>query len=93
MNEINQILMKLSLSTLTISLFIALLSLVKLDTFLKKLVSLEVITNQLLAGIVFLALFTERPVYIDVCLTLSLIMFIVNVTYYHYISKRSKYDV
>ena len=78
---------------LSIAGIISLVSIIKFKSFLIKLVILEVLTNLLMACIVLWALIYNRPVLIDACLTLTLIMFLGVVAYYQYLSGKESSNV
>ncbi|MBB72185.1 MAG: cation:proton antiporter [Legionellales bacterium] len=79
-----------AISILALATLIALASLVKFDSVLLKLVALEVLTNILLAGVALWALVFAKPVFIDLCLTLALIMFLGVVAYFQHLSDDDK---
>ena len=92
MHNIGIEILNIAISFLLIALFIILYSIVRFSSTLFKLVALEVLTNLLMAGIAIWALIKRQPIFIDVCLTLALIMFLAVVAYYQFLLKKGGDD-
>lgn len=84
-SKINIIVEYLELILLAITFILTFASIMRFSSILIKLVCLEVITNLLLAAIAIWADIHHAAVFIDIGLTLSLIMFLGVVAYYRYL--------
>lgn len=80
----------IAIVALVSALLITVYSIIRFSSILIKLVALEVLTNLLMAGTSVWALINKQPVFIDVCITLALIMFLAIVAYYQFLIKKEK---
>lgn len=92
MHNIELGLLNIAIGFSLLAFFIILYSIVRFSSILVKLVVLEMLTNLLMAGIAIWALITRQPIFIDVCLTLALIMFLAVVAYYQFLFKKERSD-
>lgn len=88
MVELNAWFAHAAIFLLIIASIIAIASLIRFSSILIKLVVLELLTNLLMAGIALWALINHQPVFIDICLTLALIMFLGVVAYYQFLFRK-----
>lgn len=77
-----------AIAILMLATIIAFISITVAPSILNKLVVLEIISNLLMAGIAVWALLNKAPMFIDICVTLALILFLNSVMYYQYILRR-----
>jgi multicomponent Na+:H+ antiporter subunit F len=76
---------------LALACVIAIVSAFRFSSILEKLVVLEVLTNLLLACIALWALFNRQFRFIDICLTLALMMFLGVVAYYQFLQDKDDF--
>lgn len=88
MHNLNIIVIYIAAIILSCAFVLLLFTMVKQRSILSKLVVLEVITNLLMAAIALWSLETRHIVYIDICLTIALMMFLGIVAYYQYLKMR-----
>ncbi len=89
MSEINTWLVNAAIFFVVLAFIISIASMIKFPSILIKLIVLEVITNLLMAGVALWALVNHQAIFIDICLTLALIMFLGIVAYYQFLAKGS----
>lgn len=89
MDELSRWMRDAGIIFMMLSGLVSVISIMRTSTFLVKLVVIEVITNLLMAGIALWALLNNQPVFIDICLTTALIMFLGMVAYFQFILERS----
>lgn len=85
MAELSEWITYCAIALLLIAGIISITSLIRFKSILIKLVIIEVLTNLLTAGIALWALIYKKSIFIDICLPLSLIMFLGVVAYYQYL--------
>lgn len=81
MKIINETLNILSIIFLIASFLLALISCWRFEDVLTKLVSLEVLANIFICGIGMWAVYTKFSMLLDICIALSLIIFLSTVAY------------
>lgn len=92
MNELNNVIFSSAVFLILLAGLLMIISLIRFSSVLTKLVVLEVLTNLLLAGICLWALNVHQPVFIDICIPLSLVMFLGVVAYFQFLSRRGPND-
>lgn len=92
MAEFISILLTFSIVLLAMASLLTVAGLIRFSPILFKLITLEVLTNILMSSIAIWSLLTKQAVFIDVCLTLALIMFLSIVAYYQFLSLELKND-
>ncbi len=85
---VSSLILYIAISLIIAAVLIAFYLLVRLTSLLNKLLALEILVNLLMAGIALWALISNQPVYIDVCLTMALIMFLAVVAYFKFLMSK-----
>ncbi|WP_440682546.1 monovalent cation/H+ antiporter complex subunit F [Cysteiniphilum halobium] len=88
MQLLNNILITLSVVFLAIALFVVLASLLKHRCILIKLVCLEMLVNLFICWVGLWALKVDFYLLLDICIALSLVMFLSTVAYCQLLTKR-----
>lgn len=88
MYEISTWLDNLAILFIIAAIVLAVIAIFKYQSIIIKLIVLEVITNLLMASCALWAYHENNVVYIDVCLTLALIMFLGSVAYFYFLSPK-----
>jgi multicomponent Na+:H+ antiporter subunit F len=78
-------LLALAISLLILALIFVLVSIVRFSDILVKLVALEVLVNLLIGAIAIWAWQKQQVILLDVCIALTLVMFLATVAYAQYI--------
>ncbi len=81
------IILQISLIILILSIVIILFSLARFKSIYIKMVAMEVLSNTFISGIAFWSLISGEQVFIDICIPLSLMIYLSTVGYCQFLSK------
>lgn len=93
MHIINLILNVTTVVLLSLAVLLTLWTTVRSASIWVKLVALEVLVNIFICGVGIWAVTRDFPALLDICIALSLIMFLSTVAYCQFLSNRSTPDV
>jgi len=92
MSDLNHLLNAISIFFIFLTGLLTIISLIRFSSILIKLVVLEILTNLMIAAICLWALTTRQPIFIDICIPLSLVMFLGVVAFYQFLLNRKSDD-
>lgn len=92
METLNHIIRYAYISCLTLAFIITLITVSRFKEILIKLVALEVLVNLFICGIGIWTLHIKLSLLLDICIALSLIMFLSTVACCQFLLKRGIYD-
>jgi len=88
MQTLNNIINYLAIGLLLLSFLLTLISSWRFKNIFIKLISLEVLVNVFICGVGVWAVHIDFPVLLDICIALSLIMFLSAVAYCQFLMNR-----
>lgn len=91
MHSINTILRMSSVVLMLVSVFFTLLTLFRYRKPTIYLISLEVLANLFISGICLWALYLKQVLFLDLCLAISLIMFLSTAAYCQYLIDQKEF--
>lgn len=87
MHELNTIIQNIAIVILSFSFLLVLLACWRFETVLTKLVALEVLVNLFICAVCIWALHIHFALLLDICIALSLIMFLSTVAYCQFLMR------
>lgn len=87
MTNLADIILQLAIVILILSITITLYALARYKSIYIKLVTMEVLSNTFISGIAFWSLISNERVFIDICIPLSLMIYLGTVGYCQFLSK------